>query len=69
MSTLLQIVIIALFVLVLYFLIDAFLNRVFNVIALFRKPKIADVAEREDGIIFNPETKELEADQSRITPF
>lgn len=69
MSTLFQIILTILFVAVVIVLLNFLVNRIFNISNLLKKPKLSDAAERENGIIYNPKTKELEADQSAITLF
>ena len=51
------------------FLFNSLLNQIFNIRLLLRKSRFSDVSEKENGLIYNPKEKQLEADQSNITPF
>lgn len=56
-------------VILVIYLINSLLNQIFNIKMLLRKSHFSNASERENGLIYNPKTKKLEADQSNITLF
>jgi hypothetical protein len=50
-------------------LLKFFFGKIHNIIHLQRPSKLTDHSEREHGLIYNPISHKLEADQSVITPF
>jgi hypothetical protein len=56
-------------VILVIYLLNSLLNQFFNFKMLLRKSHFSDAFERENGLIYNPKAKKLEADQSNITMF